>query len=254
MSDEETALGFETRAIHAGAAPDPYTGARNVPIYQTVSYAFHDADHAASLFNLQDFGFIYTRIGNPTVSALEERVASLEGGRAAVACATGHAAQLMALFPLLGPGQSLVASRQLYGGSVTQFSHTFSRFGWGCQFVDPADIEDLKAAITPQTRAIFCESLSNPAGVITDLEAWAKVAHQHGLPLLVDNTMASPYLCRPFEWGADLVIHSLTKFLSGHGTSMGGVVVESGRFDWGGRRQVSFPYRTRPRVPRPAVL
>ena len=241
MSDR---YGFSTRSVHAGAMPDPHTGARNVPIYQTTSYVFHDADHAASLFNLQDFGFIYTRIGNPTVSALEERVASLEGGRAAVACASGHAAQLLAVFPLLNAGDNFVASNALYGGSVTQFGHTFGKFDWQCTFVDPTDMAAVKAAINDRTKFLFCETVSNPAAVVTDIAAWADIAHAHGLPLLVDNTMASPYLCRPFELGADIVIHSLTKFLSGHGTSMGGVVVESGRFDWSANDK--FPGLTTP--------
>ena len=236
--------GFSTRSIHAGALPDPHTGARNVPIYQTTSYVFHDADHAASLFNLQDFGFVYSRLGNPTVSALEERVASLEGGRAAVACASGHAAQLLAVFPLLMPGDNFVASRALYGGSVTQFGHTFTRFGWQCRFVDALNLDAVRAAIDDKTKFLFCETVSNPAAVVTDLAAWAQVAHEHGLPLVVDNTMASPFLCRPFEHGADIVVHSLTKFLSGHGTSMGGVVVESGRFDWAATDK--FPGLTTP--------
>lgn len=244
MSSDDDKLGFATRAVHAGAPPEPRTGARNVPIYQTTSYAFYDADHAASLFNLQDFGFIYSRIGNPTVAALEERVASLEGGRAAVACASGHAAQLMAFFTLLEPGDDFVASRNLYGGSITQFGHTFPRLGWSCTFVDPRDLDAVRAAVGPRTKALFCESISNPASVVTDLAAWAEVTKEAQIPLVVDNTMATPYLCRPFEHGADLVIHSLTKFLSGHGTSMGGVVVESGRFDWAASGK--FPGLTEP--------
>ena len=248
MSDtkvKDGTLGFATRAIHAGCSPEPRTGARNVPIYQTTSFSFYDTDHAAALFNLQDFGFIYSRIGNPTVSALEERVASLEGGRAAVACASGHAAQLMAFFTLLEPGDSFVASRNLYGGSVTQFGQTFPRLGWSCDFVDPRDLAAVRAAaLAPKTKALFCESISNPAAVVTDLEAWAGIAHEVGVPLVVDNTMATPYLCKPFDWGADIVIHSLTKFLSGHGTSMGGIVVESGRFDWAASNK--FPALTEP--------
>jgi len=223
---------FETRAVHAGAAPDPTTGARNVPIYQTTSYVFDDVDHAASLFNLQTFGYIYSRIGNPTVAALEERVASLEGGRGAVAAASGHAAQLLAFFSLLEPGDEFVASRNLYGGSVTQFTHTFRKLGWKAHLIDPVDPENFRRALTPRCKAIFIEILANPGGVIVDVEPVAAIARQAGIPLIVDNTVASPWLCRPFEWGADIVIHSTTKFLSGHGTSMGGVVVESGRFDW----------------------
>jgi len=231
MSENRT-FGFETRAIHAGARPDPVTGSRNVPIHQTTSYVFEDAEHAAALFNLATFGFIYSRITNPTVAALEERVASLEGGRAAVAAASGHAAQFLTFFTLLEPGDEFLASRNLYGGSITQFMHSFPRLGWKAQLVDPKDPEDFRRALGPRTKAIFVESLANPGGVVVDLEAVAAVAHQAGIPLIVDNTMASPYLCRPFEWGADLVVHSTTKFLSGHGTSMGGVLVESGKFDW----------------------
>jgi O-acetylhomoserine (thiol)-lyase len=236
--------GIETRAIHAGTPPDPSTGARNMPIYQTTSYVFDDVEHAASLFNLQTFGYIYTRITNPTVAALEERVASLEQGRAAVACASGHAAQLLCFYTLLQPGDEFLAARALYGGSITQFTHTFPKLGWTCHFVDSTDPAAYKAALTPKTKAIFVESASNPGGVIADLEGLAEVAHEAGIPLIVDNTMASPYLCQPFSWGADVVIHSMTKFLSGHGTSMGGIVVESGRFDWGqGGR---FPSLTEP--------
>jgi O-acetylhomoserine (thiol)-lyase len=237
-------LGIETRAVHAGAVPDPVTGARNVPIYQTTSYVFHDADHAAALFNLEAEGYIYTRLGNPTVAALEARVASLEGGTAAVATASGHSAQLLAFFTLMGPGDDFVASRFLYGGSITQFTHTFPRLGWHGTFVDPRNLDEVRAAITPRTRLIFTESLANPGGVVVDLQALAEIAHENGIPLVVDNTLATPYLWRPFEWGADLVIHSMTKFLSGHGTSLGGVVVESGRFDWA--RDGKFPALTEP--------
>jgi O-acetylhomoserine (thiol)-lyase len=236
--------GIETRAVHAGTPPDPSTGARNMPIFQTTSYVFDDVDHAASLFNLQTFGYIYTRITNPTVAALEERVASLEGGRAAVAAASGHAAQLLCFYTLLQPGDEFLASRNLYGGSITQFTHTFPRLGWTCHFVDSPDPEAYRAALTPKTKAIFVESISNPSAALADLEGLAEVAHSVGIPLIVDNTLASPYLNRPFEWGADIVIHSLTKFLSGHGTSMGGIVVESGRFDWGADGK--FPSLTEP--------
>jgi O-acetylhomoserine (thiol)-lyase len=228
----DRAYAMETRAVHAGARPDPTTGARNVPIFQTTSYVFDDVEHAASLFNLQDFGYVYTRLGNPTVSALEERVASLEGGRGAVAAASGHAAQLLAFFPLMEPGDEFIASRNLYGGSITQFTHSFKRFGWKVNFVDAADPENFRRAITPRTRIIFLEVLANPGGIVVDVEPIAAIAREAGIVLMVDNTMASPWLLRPFEWGADIVIHSTTKFLSGHGTSMGGVVVESGRFDW----------------------
>jgi O-acetylhomoserine (thiol)-lyase len=237
--------GFETKAVHAGARPDPTTGARNVPIYQTTSYVFDDVDHAASLFNLQSFGYIYSRLTNPTVAALEERVASLEGGRGAVAASSGHAAQLLAFFTLMEPGDEFVASRNLYGGSVTQFTHTFKKFGWKCHFVDPTDPENFRKALTPKCKAIFLETLANPGGIVVDLEPVAEIAKKAGLPLIVDNTMSTPYLCRPFEWGADIVIHSLTKFLSGHGTSMGGVVVESGKFDWT-KTGDKFPSMTQP--------
>ena len=237
-------FGIETRAIHAGARPDPVTGARNVPIYQTTSYVFDDVDQAASLFNLATFGFIYTRIGNPTVTALEEKVASLEGGRAGVAAASGHAAQFIAFFTLLEPGDEFIASRNLYGGSLTQFGHTFKKLGWTCHFVDPREPENFRKALTPRTKLIFLEELANPGGIVVDLEPVARIAREAGIPLIVDNTMASPFLCQPFEWGADIVIHSTTKFLSGHGTSMGGVVVESGRFDWG--KNDKFPSMTKP--------
>jgi O-acetylhomoserine (thiol)-lyase len=225
-------FGFETRAVHAGAAPDPTTGARATPIYQTTAYVFDDVDHAASLFNLQSYGYIYSRLTNPTVSVLEERVASLEGGRGATACASGHAAQMLAFFAFMEPGAEFVASRKLYGGSITQFGRSFKKFDWNVIFVDPDEPENFRKALTPKCKAIFVESLANPGGVITDLEAVAKIAHKAGIPLIVDNTLASPYLCRPIEWGADIVIHSTTKFLSGHGNSMGGVVVDSGKFDW----------------------
>jgi O-acetylhomoserine (thiol)-lyase len=241
---EQASFGFETRAIHAGARPDPVTGSRNVPIHQTTSYVFEDAEHAAALFNLATFGFIYSRITNPTVAVLEERVASLEGGRAAVAAASGHAAQFLAFFTLLEPGDEFLASRNLYGGSITQFTHSFPRLGWTGRLLDPGDPENFRRALTPRTKAIFVESLANPGGVVVDLEAVAAVAHEAGIPLIVDNTMASPWLCQPFAWGADLVVHSTTKFLSGHGTSMGGVLVESGKFDW--ERSGKFPSLTSP--------
>ena len=230
-------FGFETRAVHAGAHPDATTGARQTPIHQTTSYVFDGVDQAADLFNLSTFGFVYTRLGNPTVAVLEERVASLEGGRAAVAAASGHAAQFLAFFTLLQPGDEFLASRNLYGGSITQFGQSFKKLGWGCRFVEPT-AEAFRAALTPRTRALFVESLANPGGVVVDLEAVAAVAHEAGVPLVVDNTLASPWLCRPFEWGADLVVHSTTKFLCGNGSSMGGVLVESGRFDW---RNGKFP-------------
>ncbi len=232
MSDQSPSPGFETLAVHAGAAPDPTTGARATPIYQTTAYVFDDVDHAASLFNLQTYGYIYSRLTNPTVSVLEERMASLEGGRGAVAVASGHAAQMLAFFAFMEPGDQFLASKKLYGGSITQFGRSFKKFGWEVIFVDSDDPENFRRALTPKCKAIFVESLANPGGVISDLEPIARIAHDAGLVFIVDNTLATPYLCRPFEWGADLIVHSTTKFLSGHGNSMGGVVVDSGKFDW----------------------
>ncbi|OWJ66852.1 O-acetylhomoserine aminocarboxypropyltransferase [Inquilinus limosus] len=233
MSESNGGPGFETLAIHAGARPDPTTGARQTPIYQTTSYVFEDVDHAASLFNLQKLGFIYSRLTNPTVSVLEERMASLEGGVGATATSSGHAAQLLALFPFMEPGAEIVAANKLYGGSINQLGNSFKRaFGWVTHFVDVGDVENIRRAANEKTKAIFVESLANPGGVISDLEAIAAVARELGVPLIVDNTMATPYLCRPIEHGADIVVHSTTKFLSGNGTSVGGVVVDSGRFNW----------------------
>lgn len=237
-------FGFETRAIHAGAGPDPAHGARNVPIYQTTSYVFEDADHAASLFNLQTFGYIYTRLGNPTVSALEEKVANLEGGRGGTACASGHAAQLLALFSLMQPGDEFIASNKLYGGSITQFTRTFKKFDWHCRMVDATNPQNVRDALTARTKAIFIEILANPGGVVIDVEAISAIARDAGIPVIVDNTLATPYLCNPFDHGADIVIHSTTKFLGGHGTAIGGVVVDSGRFDWS--RNDKFPSLSRP--------
>lgn len=224
--------GFDTTAIHAGSAPDPATGARQVPIYQTTAYVFQDAGHAARLFGLQEVGYIYSRLTNPTIAALQARVAELEGGAGAVCCSSGHAAQIMALFPLMGPGKNLIASTRLYGGTVTQFSQTIKRFGWSCKFVDLDDPQALRAAVDDDTRAIFCESISNPGGYPTDIPAIAKVADEVGLPLIVDNTLATPWICKPIEMGATLVVHSLTKYMTGNGTVMGGAIVDSGRFDW----------------------
>src|SRR3954468_10891868 len=232
-SSHNQSYGFETLAVHAGAAPDPVTGARSTPIYQTTSYVFDDVDHAASLFNLHNFGYIYSRLTNPTVAVLEERIASLEGGRAAVAAASGHAAQFLVFFTLMSPGDEFVASRNLYGGSLTQFSLSFKKLGWPCHFVDPTDPENFRRALTSRCKAIFVENLANPGGIIVDIEKVAAVAHDVGIPLIVDNTLATPYLCRPFDWGADLIVHSTTKFLGGHGVALGGMLVESGRFDWG---------------------
>ncbi len=242
--DAPAEFGFETRAIHAGARPDPVTGARNTPIYQTTSYVFEDVEHAADLFNLQTFGFIYSRLTNPTVSVLEERIANLEGGRAAVCSASGHAAQFLTFFTLLEPGDEFVASRNLYGGSITQFGLSFKRLGWTCHFVDPVDPENFRAALTPRCKAIFLEQLANPSGIVVDVEPIAEIAREAGIPLIVDNTVPTPYLFRPFEWGADLVVHSTTKFLGGHGLALGGALVESGRFDWG--KNDKFPGMVNP--------
>jgi O-acetylhomoserine (thiol)-lyase len=225
--------GFNTLSVHAGAQPDPATGARATPIYQTTAYVFEDADHAAALFNLQVFGNIYSRIMNPTNAVLEERIAALEGGRAALAVGSGHAAQLIALHTLMSPGDNIVAARQLYGGSVNQFSQGFAKFDWHVKWADTRDPASFKAQVDGRTRAIFIESIANPGGIITDIEAVAAVAHAAGVPLIVDNTLASPYLIRPIEWGADIVLHSATKFLGGHGNSMAGLIVDSGKFNWG---------------------
>ena len=230
MSDKN--YGFDTLQIHAGAAPDPATGARQTPIYQTTAYVFRDADHAAALFNLAEVGYIYSRLTNPTVAALQERIAHLEGGAGAVCCSSGHAAQIMALFPLMGPGKNIVASSRLYGGTITQFSQTIKRFGWSATFVDFDDLDAVKAAINDDTRAVFCEAIANPGGYITDLDAISAISDAAGIPLIVDNTTATPYLCRPIEHGATLVVHSTTKYLTGNGTVTGGCVVDSGKFDW----------------------
>ena len=224
--------GFETLQIHAGSRPDPATGARQTPIYQNTGYVFRDADHAAALFNLQEVGYIYSRLTNPTVAVLQERIATLEGGVGAVACSSGHAAQIMALFPLMRPGDNIVVSNRLYGGTVTQFSQTIKRFGWEAKFVDIDDRGAISRACTKKTRAIFCESIANPGGHVADLEMVAKIADRKQLPLIVDNTTATPYLCNPIAHGATLVVHSTTKYLSGNGTAMGGVIVDSGKFDW----------------------
>lgn len=243
MSD--TKPGFATLSIHAGAAPDPATGSRATPIYQTTSFVFDDVDQAASLFGLQAFGNIYTRITNPTTAVLEERVGALEGGTAALAVASGHAAQLGVFHTLLQPGDEFIASTKLYGGSINQFNHSFKSFGWNVVWVDMDDIEALKAAVSDHTKAIFCESLANPGGVVTDLDAISAVAKEADIPLIVDNTMATPYLCRPFEHGADIVVHSLTKFMGGHGNSMGGIIVDGGSFDWLASKR--YPMLSEPR-------
>ncbi len=231
MTDGPT-YGFDTLQIHAGARPDPATGARQTPIHQSTAFVFRDSDHAAALFNLQEVGFIYSRLTNPTIAVLQERIATLENGVGAVCCSSGHAAQIMALFPLMQPGCNVVASNRLYGGTITQFSQTIKRFGWSAKFVDIDDTEALAEAIDENTRAVFCESIANPGGHIADLPAIAAVADDAGIPLIVDNTTATPYLCNPISLGATLVVHSTTKYLTGNGTVTGGCVVDSGKFDW----------------------
>ncbi|UTD28884.1 O-acetylhomoserine aminocarboxypropyltransferase [Bradyrhizobium sp. WD16] len=241
----ERTPGFSTLAIHAGAQPDPTTGARATPIYQTTSFVFNDADHAASLFGLQAFGNIYTRITNPTTAVLEERVAALEGGTAALATASGHAAQFLVFHTLMQPGDEFIAARKLYGGSINQFNHSFKNFGWNVVWADPDDVSSFEKAVSPKTKAIFIESIANPGGAVTDIEAIAAVARKAGVPLIVDNTLASPYLIKPIDHGADIVVHSLTKFLGGHGNSLGGILVDAGTFDWS--RDGRYPALSEPR-------
>lgn len=227
-----TDLHPETLAVHAGCEPDPTTNARITPIYQTASYVFDSPDHAANLFSLSEFGNIYSRIMNPTNDALEKKVAALEGGVGALGVASGHAAQLIAFHTLMEPGCNIVAARKLYGGSLNQMGEAFLKFGWETRFVDADDPENVRAAMDDKTRCVFIESLANPGGVVSDISAIADVAHAGGVPLIVDNTMATPALCRPFDFGADIVTHSTTKFLNGHGNAVGGVIVDSGKFDW----------------------
>ncbi|OYX65999.1 MAG: O-acetylhomoserine aminocarboxypropyltransferase [Sphingomonadales bacterium 32-64-17] len=223
---------LETLTIHAGQQPDPATNARITPIYQTASYVFNDAEHAANLFALKEFGNIYSRIMNPTVDALEKKIAGLEGGVGALGVASGHAAQLVAFHTLMEPGCNIVAAKKLYGGSINQLSEAFRKFGWETRFVDADDPANVEAACDENTRVVFIESLANPGGVVCDIAAIADIAHKAGVPLMVDNTMATPMLCRPIEHGADIVVHSATKFLNGHGNSVGGLIVDSGKFDW----------------------
>ncbi len=230
MTDKKP--GFDTLAIHAGASPDPATGARVTPIYQTTSFVFNDVQHAADLFALRAFGNIYTRIMNPTQAVLEAKVAALEGGTAALAVGSGHGAQLLVFHTIMQPGDEFVAARQLYGGSINQFNHSFKSFGWHVVWADADDLSSFEKAISPKTKAIFVESIANPGGRVTDLAAIAKIAQKAGVPLIVDNTLASPYLCTPIAHGANIVVHSLTKFMGGHGNSMGGVIVDGGNFDW----------------------
>ena len=228
----ERTPGFDTLALHAGQAPDPATGARITPIYQTTAYVFNDVQHASDLFALRAFGNIYTRIMNPTQGALEGKVTALEGGTASLAVASGHAAQLLAFHTIMQPGDEFVAARQLYGGSINQFAHSFKSFGWHVVWADGDDLSSFEKAISTKTKAIFIESISNPGGRVTDIAGVAKIAQTAGIPLIVDNTLATPYLCKPFEHGANIVLHSLTKFMGGHGNSMGGVIVDGGNFDW----------------------
>jgi O-acetylhomoserine (thiol)-lyase len=245
MADAERTPGFNTLAIHAGAKPDPTTGARATPIYQTTSFVFDDVEHAASLFGLQTFGNIYTRIGNPTCAVLEERVAALEGGTAGLAIASGHAAQVVVMHALMMPGDEFIASKKLYGGSINQFNHSYKNFGWNVVWADPDDISTFEKAVSPKTKAIFIESIANPGGIITDIEAVANIARKAGVPLIVDNTLATPYLCKPIDYGADVVVHSLTKFLGGHGNSIGGMIVDGGTFNWS--RDKKYPMLCEPR-------
>ncbi|MGE7369844.1 O-acetylhomoserine aminocarboxypropyltransferase [Neorhizobium sp. NPDC001467] len=237
--------GFSTLAVHAGAAPDPTTGARATPIYQTTSFVFQDSDHAAALFGLQQFGNIYTRIMNPTQGVLEERVAALEGGTAALAVASGHAAQMLVFHTIMQPGDNFIAAKRLYGGSINQFGHAFKNFNWHVRWGDVFDPQTFESQIDDRTKGIFIESLANPNGTFVDIAAIADIARRHDLPLIVDNTMASPYLVRPLEHGADIVIHSLTKFLGGHGNSMGGIIVDGGTFDWS--QSGKYPMLSEPR-------
>ena len=236
MEDQSRHFGFETRQVHAGQRPDPNTGARAVPIYQTTSYVFEDPESAAAYFNLQEYGNTYSRIMNPTVAVFEERMANLEGGCGAVAFASGIAAQAAALFTLLSPGDHVVSSSALYGGTVNQLKHLLRKMSVELTWVDPDDPDAWKAAVRDNTKAFYGETIGNPGGNVLDIEAIAAIAHAHQLPLLVDNTFATPFLCRPIEWGADIVLHSATKFIGGHGTSIGGVVVDSGQFNWSNGR------------------
>ena len=243
MSHDEP--GFSTLSIHAGSRPDPTTGARITPIYQTTAFVFDDVDHAASLFGLQSFGNIYTRITNPTNAALEERVAALEGAPAALAVASGHAAQMLVFHTLMQPGDEFVASTKLYGGSINQFTHAFKNYGWQVRWANPDEPDSIKAAINEKTKAVFIESIANPGGLVCDVDAIAAIAHAAKLPLIVDNTLATPYLMRAAEHGADIIVHSATKFLGGHGNSMGGIIVDCGSFDWMGDKR--YPMLSAPR-------
>src|SRR5579884_168104 len=246
MSEEkkiDRQLGFNSRALHAGYSPDPTTGARAVPLYQSTSFVFKDSDHAARLFALQEFGNIYTRIMNPTTDVLEQRVASLENGAAALATSSGQAAQFLAISSLMEPGDEMVSASTLYGGTFTQFEVSFRKLGYNVKFVEPDDPENFRKAITPKTRLLYGETISNPRGNVLDIEAVAKIAHENGIPLVMDNTFATPYVCRPIDYGCDIVVHSMTKFMGGHGNSIGGMIVDAGKFDWNNGK---FPQLTEP--------
>jgi O-acetylhomoserine (thiol)-lyase len=240
MKDIKRPLGFNTRALHAGYDPDATTHARAVPIYQSTSFTFDDTEHAARLFGLQEFGNIYTRIMNPTTAVLEERVASLENGVAALALASGQAAQFLALTTIAAPGDHIVSASTLYGGTYTQFDCTMRRLGYDFTFVEPDDPQNFRKAITPKTKALYGETISNPRSNVLDIEALAKIAHEHGIPLVIDNTFATPYVTRPIDYGADVVVHSLTKFMGGHGNSIGGIIVDSGKFPWNNGKFADF--------------
>ena len=240
MSDQEHQFGFSTQQLHAGQTPDPATGSRAVPIYQTTSYQFNDTEHAANLFALKEFGNIYTRIMNPTTDVLEQRVAALEGGAAAIAAGSGHGAQTMAILTLCGAGDHIVASSRLYGGTFNQFNYTFPRIGIDVTLVDPSDVDGIAAAIQPNTKLIYGETLGNPDIFVFPFEEVSAIARAHNIPLMIDNTFATPYLCRPFEWGANIITHSTTKFMGGHGTSIGGIIVDGNNFDWTSGRFDNF--------------
>ena len=246
MGKRHPNYGFNTLAVHSGTAPDPATGARTFPIYQTASYVFDDADHAASLFNLQSPGFIYSRLTNPTVAALEEKLATLEGGRGGTATSSGHAAETLALFPLMSPGMEVIVADKLYGGTINLMGKSYQKFGWKAIFADTEDPESFRRAVNDKTRAIFIENLANPGGIVADLEAIVKIANEAGVPLVVDNTLATPFLSQPLEWGADLVVHSTTKYLSGQGNAIGVVVIDSGKFPWLGNPK--YPSLSAPSV------
>ena len=244
MQKRKNKYKFDTLQIHAGSRPDPSTGARQVPIYQNTSYVFKSILHAEALFNLQELGYIYSRLSNPTVSVLQERIATIEEGIGAICCSSGHAAQILALFPLMQPGDNIIASSRLYGGTIQQFSNTIKKFGWKAKFIDIDNYKAINESVDSSTKAIFCESISNPGGHVTNLPKVAGITKKRLIPLIVDNTAATPYLCKPFEFGADLVVHSTTKYMSGNGTSVGGAVVDKGTFNWS--KNNKFPSLSKP--------